>query len=571
MMSVWPSDDHLENSDDELGEQSMSIILPTLCAWCVLQGRGALQEDMVRCDEACKIVASDPHCIGSIITDHKDWHVELLQEEITFLIAHGADPQHRSSTTGRLALHECAIHGSIRGMQALMTMDLTNLSGDNMLDAMLEDASVAHSYDRGDTAKQQDHDRKQANEKSIDLLETTNLGCSIVHLAAMKGHAQLLQEIVNHMSANLQEEKEGEEENWESLENDDGEMYYYNPDTGESVWNKPTVSTTSTNDSSTSTTPSDLVSPVDLFDAADRLGYTPASYAAEKGHVNCLKILFSALCKTKKNRHVCSFELNRTDMPHSRTLAHYAAMNGRVNVLMYLHQISACHHLHQDIECYYPVDIAKKFNRLGCVAYLTATCPHPFLNNSCCCGVCDTFLQLDNGPVYCPMPGHRNIAISDAIMDEMVQQHHFEQQSSYYQKKNEDHLLWRYHLWKENSNVGTNYPNSIRTDFVEIEDFTKAACHVLKYIGLTNSKLKMAQSDCVESCCQWIKKHDHLDSISCNQFHTFIRSLPAVQHLNREHQKYVCRGAGVKRKKKDQDGKEEVGGGELLEPRHVEK
>ena len=52
MSSVWPSDDHIESSDDELGEQSMSIILPTLCAWCVLQGRGALQEDTVRCDEA---------------------------------------------------------------------------------------------------------------------------------------------------------------------------------------------------------------------------------------------------------------------------------------------------------------------------------------------------------------------------------------------------------------------------------------------------------------------------------------------------------------------------------------
>ena len=94
-------------------------------------------------------------------------------------------------------------------------------------------------------------------EENIDLLETTNLGLTIIHLASMKGHSKLLNEIVKHMSKSLNIlEKDNHHENETIL-----------------------------------TTPAHHVLPADLFDLPDQLGFTPAMYAAEKGHVNCLKIL----------------------------------------------------------------------------------------------------------------------------------------------------------------------------------------------------------------------------------------------------------------------------------------
>ena len=520
-MLDWPSDDHLvDNSDDdELGEQSMSIILPTLCAWCVLQGRGAMTEDTFRCDQATQSVKQNQHCIGKLIADHPDWIVHLLTEEITFLVAHGGDPQHTDALTGRSPLHECAVHGSIVGMKALMEMDMKNLSGDNMLDSMLEEASVAQHYDRGNEAKELDHARREKNEQSLDLMATTNLGLTIFHLAAMKGHSILLERMVNHMSKDFELEHTV---SWTKQHNEDGETYYYNETTGETSWDvavfhKESVSVV-----------------VNAFDAPDHLGFTPTMYAAEKGHVACLKVLFQALCSTKNRRQSSSFEL-QVARPHSRTLSHYAAMNGRVNVLLYLFSVNACHHFHQDIECRSPIDIAKTFNRLGCVAFLTATCPHPFLHHSSsCCGVCATFVSVKNGPVYCPIPGHRNLTICDSVMDTLSQ------------RTNKSNYDTGYELWVKRSDVGVNYKDAVRTEAIEIEELKEAACSVIRCLGLEKEKLKVALSDCVESCALFCKTHDDLDSISCPTFHTIVSHLPVVQHLSGLHRSYICRESSVK-------------------------
>jgi ankyrin repeat protein len=505
-MFQWPDDGHDNDSDsDELGEQSMSIILPTLCAWCVLQGRGAMTEDTLRCDEAIKTVKNNKCCIGKLIADHKDWNLELLQQEITFLVAHGANPQYKNDK-GRSPLHECALHDSIVGMKALMTMDMKNLSSKNMLDTMLQDASVAHNYDH--VCEDEQQDKIEELEENIDLLETTNLGLTIIHLASMKGHSKLLNEIVKHMSKSLNIlEKDNHHENHEN----------------ETIL----------------TTPAHHVLPADLFDLPDQLGFTPAMYAAEKGHVNCLKILFYALwCDDKKHRIRSSFELIHP-RPHQRSLTHYASMNGRVNVLKCLHSIHCCYHLHQDVECYYPIDLAKKFNRLGCVAYLMSSCPHPFVNNNACCGICDTFLKFKNGPEYCPLPGHRNLTLADAVLDNFYQMHVDSQ------KKMGGGIIDRriddYNLWYKLSNIGTNYSNDVRTDSIEVEDFSNATCSVLKFIGIEKNKLNVTLMDAVESCSNYLGKNDHLDSLNSSQFHAFLATLPVIQNLSPSHQQYVYR------------------------------
>ena len=532
----WPVDDGLDSEDDELGGGSMSIVFPSICHWCVLQGRGASDDDVTRCETWTRTTNEKPGCIGALIAEKSQgWSLEEMRDEMRFLIAHGADPQYKSSLTGRTPLHECARHGSVLGIKALMTLSMKGLSSDSMLDEQMEEQAAAHGYDRGSNVRAQDRVTKLQNEQGIDLFATTSLGLTVIHLGAMRGHANILLSIADYLREN----------------------------------------------------PSEGPIPATLFDAKDCLGFTAAMYAAEKGFVSCLQVLHDVLCvdscvnsnsngekknkklesegmlvelgeeeeekeekeekekkeqkeqKEQKGRlvNLSSFHLIMA-RPHQRSLTHYAALNNRVNVLLYLHEIGCCHHVHQDIECRCPIDLAKEFNLLGAVAFLQSTCPHPYMDNNSHCGICGTFARVDDGPRYSPMPGHRNLTICDAIIDEYAENKKntkkTKQKSSVESKKG-------YILWLECSNLGVNYSNSMRSAELEVEELANAASDVLRHIGLEKEKMTTAIGDCVETCRVWREENDDLDSVTYARFHHLIRSLPAVQALSVNHRRYVCR------------------------------
>ena len=484
----WPTSDNLSSSDDEdeMGGGSMSIVYPTICNWCVLQGRGAAAEDQLQCAEWLRTTAHNPKCISQVIFNHQDWTVHQLREEMKFLIAHGADPSYTDPLTGRSPLHYSAHHGSVTGIRALMTLQMKGLSSDDMLDEQLDEQAMAHGYDRSEDAEK-DKETKLANEQNIDLFATTKLGLTVIHLAAMRGHANVLTAVIEYL-----------------LEN-----------------------------------PSEGPRPFVLFDAPDMCGFTPSMYAAEKGKVEVMKVLRNVVCDTKDNQSLSSFERN-VARPHHRLLIHYAALHNRVNIIQYLEKVNACH-LHQDIECRYPIDLAKTFNRLGAVVALTAFCKHPYLDNNSHCGICNTFVVTKDGPSFSPIPGHRNIYLCDAIQDM------FSNRNLKTNKKQQT----EYHLWEEISDIGINYPNEVRSSDFEIEELLEAVQEVVKHIGLEKDHLKRSLNDCVEICRQFKIDHDDLDSVNVIRFHRLIGSLPEIKALDKRHIHCICRPY-MSRKKKQQ-------------------
>ena len=485
--SPWPSDAHLNNDssdDEELGGGSMSIVFPTICHWCVLQGRGAREEDTQECADWMYTASGNQNCIGKLIANHTDWTVDQLREEIKFLVAHGADPAYTDSLTGRSALHECARCGSVVGIKALMTLSLKGLSANDMLDNQLDQQAIAHGYLRSDDADK-DRATKLKNEQNIDLFALTNLGLTVVHLASMRGHSNVLNAIVEYLEDN----------------------------------------------------PFEGPSPFTLFDAPDTLGFTPSMYATERGHLYALKVLHRVLCSTEENKDLSSFE-RTVARPHARILAHYAALHDRVNILQYLDEVGACH-LHQDLECRYPIDLAKEFDRIGACVFLIGCCAHPYVDNNSHCGICKNFVLVDGGPIYSPIPGHRNLTLCDCIQDWCFMKRN-------QKKTNADTKQVGYKLWFEASDIGTTYPDDVRSDDIEIEELTLAAQEVLRHIGLEKEHLDIALNDCVETCQQFQQDNDDLDSVTAKRFHRLIGSLPCVQALSDGHRRCICRQRTIK-------------------------
>jgi ankyrin repeat protein len=506
----------------------MALVFPSICHWCVRQGRGAADDDVTCGENWTRTTTDNPSCIGALIAEKTgQYSLEKMRDEMRFLIAHGADPQYKSPMTGRNALHECARHGSVLGIKALMTLSMKGLSADSMLDEQLDEQASAHGYDRGSEERAQDRETKLQNEQGIDLFAKTSLGLTVVHLAAMRGHANILTSIADYLIEN----------------------------------------------------PSQGPIPATLFDAEDCLGFTASMYAAEKGFVNCLQVLHEVLCVDNEKNHTLlengfeevesvetkteaietiepveavaysrkkktSDKMMQEDLssfhlimarPHQRSLTHYAALNNRVNVLLYLREIGLCHYVHQDIECRTSVDLAKQFNRLGAVAFLQGTCPHPYTDNNSHCGVCGTFKRVDDGPRYSPLPGHRNLTICDAIIDE----YGFKRKNV--KRKKNSVPKTGYVLWLECSNLGINHTNSTRSEELEVEELASAASDVLKHIGLEKENRARAIGDCVDTCRLWREDNDTLDSITDARFHQLVGSLPAVQALSDDHRRYVCR------------------------------
>jgi ankyrin repeat protein len=105
---------------------------------------------------------------------------------------------------------------------------------------------------------------------------------------------------------------------------------------------------------------------------------TPVMWAAERGHVNCVKYIFDTFGKGA---------LLRTDS-YRRGATHYAALRGAIDTLKYLDEVGCCMYTFEDNEGFTPLDLARTYKRTEALQFLEKKCPHPYLEEDVMCAVC---------------------------------------------------------------------------------------------------------------------------------------------------------------------------------------
>ena len=514
MSSPWPDSPSSASSED-IAERSSSILWGSICTWCVMQGFGARDSEVQRCQQLGQAVKRDEACIARLCREQTEWEVDQLREEIGMLIAHGADIN-AMTKAGRTALHEGAKAGNANAVKACLSVSLEGLSAEDMLDLELEAQSKEAKADFA---------RKQQNELGMRIDGSTNLlKLNCAHLAAMRGHVDVLKVL----------------EEMDDLR-------------------------------------SASVPKACLFDREDVYHFTPAMYAAEAGNVTALHEIYKSLTRRFGDRspssgkylmHLTSFSNSSLERapPRLRNLSHYAAMNGRVNVLRFLDSIGCLYHVNQDGECLTPIDLAIKFERVGAQAFLKATCKHPFLDNDSHCGVCKTFVRREGGPIFSPISGFYNMTVCDAILDAYLDERRLKDE----ERQRRRRLALEARAKKKKGAVEANGAGNasedtlassarplssaaavtaapapavpIRRREIEIEDVVKLVQKVVTELGIDGEwEQNEAKSEARDAVAKFRQENDDLDAINAPTFHKIVCGLACVSNtLDDDHLGYVA-------------------------------